>query len=651
MRLIHTETLELKEFFGDPKDSYTILSHTWGDAEVTLREFKLAKDATTFGKISGDPSLAAKAGYRKILACCAQSKDDGYQWTWVDTCCIDKTDSLELSESINSMFQWYQNAAVCYVFLDDVAMDLDTEPLDAICRSRWFERGWTLQELIAPPRLIMFDAAWRYIGKLTEGTALSAAVSQATGVPSIYLHEGSIHSASISMRMSWASKRQTTRAEDMAYCLLGIFNVNMPLLYGEGGHKAFIRLQEEIIKNNHDQTIFAWKTEYTPSHLIAEAENIGILAPCPAAFESSGNLVPSIREADSEPTPFEMTNLGLRICLPLWHSEKYDEFLGLLACHEVDAPDKRVMIRLCWPWTILREADDGYRLPSGTSMPPVWRGSRAGRDTQRLYILERYRLYKRSPIKSGTTLYRRNGPFSFEFSTPSASDAWYTGVIRRIHSIMFIRGLRLDFTSSEVLISQPRSFQPLVTQILFKFPSELTWDVLPVVHPALKVLKSQPGSKFSLVVEDQEAQEFGRKDIYISLKRRWTTDDAPCVPWKWEPQVLVASFHWNPRQRSYRLFMTRESFKITETSTQDGLYIDRTELGRTQLDFEGRRYYSLISNYGPQSVRVEIKGTIGNSAVWRVTLIFISLFGLVVAIVSSAVAVILVKAGECLIIN
>jgi hypothetical protein len=183
-----------------------------------------------------------KAGYSKIRGCCKAAAADGFEYVWIDTCCIDKTSSSELSEAINSMYKWYQEAEVCYVYLADVFPDISTS---SFAKSRWFTRGWTLQELIAPSSVIFFDAHWRDIG---TKASLVKPIAEITGIHIDALSNGRVSRFSVAQRMSWASRRETTREEDIAYCLLGIFSINMPLLYGEG-QKAFLRLQEEIMKN------------------------------------------------------------------------------------------------------------------------------------------------------------------------------------------------------------------------------------------------------------------------------------------------------------------------------------------------------------------------------------------------------------------
>ncbi|KAF2187170.1 HET-domain-containing protein, partial [Zopfia rhizophila CBS 207.26] len=238
MRLINTQAMPLEEYFGDAIPEYAILSHTWEDGEITLAEFAM-------------PEAKAKPGYEKIEYTCKQAVEDGLKYAWVDTCCIDKSSSAELLEAINSMFEWYRYAAVCYAYLIDVTKeDFD----EAFAQSRWFPRGWTLQELIAPHDVIFYGHKWDQLGRKKD---LIDSISSITGIAAESLL--SIHSVfreSIACRMSWAAHRRTMRIEDEAYSLLGIFGVHMPLLYGEGNH-AFIRLQEEIMKVSDDQTILA----------------------------------------------------------------------------------------------------------------------------------------------------------------------------------------------------------------------------------------------------------------------------------------------------------------------------------------------------------------------------------------------------------
>ncbi|KAE9373726.1 HET-domain-containing protein, partial [Stipitochalara longipes BDJ] len=233
MRLINTSTLTLEMFFGEAVPTYAILSHRWNDVEVSFQDLQ-------------DGKCKKMAAYSKIKRCCAQARLEGWQYAWIDSCCIDKTSSAELSEAINSMYSWYNASEVCYVYLADVRGGETL--LDDLRRSEWFTRGWTLQELLAPSCVVFFDKDWNDVG--TKGS-LEEIISDITGISDFI----NFKRACVAQKMSWVARRKTTRVEDMAYCLLGLFDVNMPLLYGEG-ENSFRRLQLEILKTSDDESIF-----------------------------------------------------------------------------------------------------------------------------------------------------------------------------------------------------------------------------------------------------------------------------------------------------------------------------------------------------------------------------------------------------------
>jgi hypothetical protein len=263
MRLLKLEEngeISLTKDITYPITPYAILSHTWGedDQEVNFEDLKNGSGKT-------------KDGYRKLQFCGEQATRDGLQYFWVDTCCIDKSSSTELSEAINSMFQWYKGADVCYAYLVDVSMSSSTASFGD---SRWFTRGWTLQELLAPRVVRFYSIDWVEIG--TKAT-LSDQIADFTGIPISVLRGKDFADCSLAERMSWASKRSTTRTEDTAYCLMGLFNINMTLLYGEGGPKAFIRLQKKIMMTlKEDHTLFAWRSHRPKAE--------GLLTDSPADF-------------------------------------------------------------------------------------------------------------------------------------------------------------------------------------------------------------------------------------------------------------------------------------------------------------------------------------------------------------------------------
>ena len=251
--------------------TYAILSHTWGadDDEVTFDDLK-------------NGSGKRKAGYTKIRFCGEQARRDGLQYFWVDTCCIDKANYTELSEAIASMFRWYRDAVKCYVYLSDISVHCDDNNQtkrtwksafqksrwlkrgttlhdddkqsqqtweSSFQKSRWFTRGWTLQELLAPKSVEFFSREGKHLGnKIT----LERQIHETTQIPIAALRGTSLSHFSVNERIQWAAKRTTTRKEDSAYCLLGVFDVFIPLIYGEG-ENSFIRLKEAIDKTSKSE--------------------------------------------------------------------------------------------------------------------------------------------------------------------------------------------------------------------------------------------------------------------------------------------------------------------------------------------------------------------------------------------------------------
>lgn len=317
--------------------------------------FKWGRQEVTFSDINGK-NWREMRGARKIEFASSQCRHESINHVWIDTCCIDKSSSTELSEAINSMFSWYNGSKICYAYLEDVYGQTGTGLYRRlfneaslhfeIRRSKWFTRGWTLQELIASQRITFFNERWSTLG---DKKSLSTLISEITAIPKNVLTDPAERtSCSVARKMSWAASRHTTREEDMAYSLLGIFEVNMPLLYGEG-RKAFIRLQEEILKETDDQSIFAWglyplemteqATPTRPFDWIAEPTDqrsaAGVLATHPAEFAGSANVVPFPSGPDRQ--PYTMTNKGLRMELRLsfvdYHNGRVGLPVALLDCH------------------------------------------------------------------------------------------------------------------------------------------------------------------------------------------------------------------------------------------------------------------------------------------------------------------------------
>ena len=324
MRLINARTFELENHDDiENRPAYAILSHRWTHgSEVTHQDML-------------HPHRQWMPGWSKIVFCCSQAAIDGLEYAWVDTCCIDKTSSSELSEAINSMFQWYAEAEICYAYLNDVDIqqisavdeskahaEVHPEFLTSIAKtvvqSLWFQRAWTLQELIAPAIVRFYDVNFKLV--LTKHE-MADEIAYAHRIPASVTRDPTMLSEfSAAAKMSWAASRKATRIEDRAYSLFGIFDVKLPLLYGEG-MQAFGRLQEEIIRQSYDHSLFIWQsTQDGPQTALAIS---------PDQFLASKEIESlAITEEDQ---PYTMTNIGLSIELQIL-PYTLDVFLGLLKC-------------------------------------------------------------------------------------------------------------------------------------------------------------------------------------------------------------------------------------------------------------------------------------------------------------------------------
>ncbi|KFY48760.1 hypothetical protein V495_01053, partial [Pseudogymnoascus sp. VKM F-4514 (FW-929)] len=341
MRFINVDTFELEEFMDHRSTNYAILSHTWGQKEVTFADMQ-----------RGLPHAEALPSFEKIRGACRQAAIDGFKFVWVDTCCIDKSSSAELSEAINSMFRWYADAKICYAYLSDVEeVGEGFEAESQFRKSRWFTRGWTLQELLAPKKVIFYSHKWIGLGSKEEFATM---ISEIAGIDYEALRVLDITRFSVAERMSWASGRVTTRQEDIAYCLLGLFGVNMPLLYGEG-ERAFIRLEEEIIKRSDDHSIFAWTSSSDAPYMTS-----GLLATSPLQFKHSGRI-DSFRGATDQSRPYLMTNKGLSIKMNLLKGNGPQEYFAVLDCCTMD----RWILAICLRETVY--SPDKTRFSPGES--------------------------------------------------------------------------------------------------------------------------------------------------------------------------------------------------------------------------------------------------------------------------------------------
>jgi hypothetical protein len=330
MRLLHTSSLTLHEYFDESVPPYGILSHTWAEnEEVSYQEM-----------LNLSSLVMAKTGYQKIINCAHTIKELGYDYVWIDTCCIDKSSSAELSESINSMYNFYKNSKVCLAYMADVHRDTGQPSLDESAfkswglpenypnfqSSRWFTRGWTLQELIAPTNVVFYDSEWQVIARIQE---IAKAVERFIEIPELVLLFGITESYCVAEKMKWASKRRTTRREDMAYCLFGLFNIHMPLLYGEGD-RAFERLQEKILKRSEDLSLFLWQDEEDSEYV-----HRGLLARSPAEFSKftisrrAVNMAPTrpiklhYKSWNASKSPCWITNIGVQLSVHLLEARSF----------------------------------------------------------------------------------------------------------------------------------------------------------------------------------------------------------------------------------------------------------------------------------------------------------------------------------------
>ncbi|KAG1767799.1 heterokaryon incompatibility protein-domain-containing protein [Suillus occidentalis] len=345
MRLLHTKKLTLETPTG--VRPYAILSHRWlADCEeISFQDLQHTQVPPSEGSHDNyaEPAFPSnvptKQGFAKFRGACDHAARAGLEYIWIDTCCIDKTSSAELSEAINSMFAWYQDSAVCYVYLHDVGDDGNLQ--SALETADWFQRGWTLQELIAPDNVYFFNKDWIKIG---SKATFAPILSKITRIRQDILL-GNPCQPSIAEKMSWAAGRKTQKIEDRAYSLMGLFGIHMPIIYGEGV-KAFRRLQLEIMKSSDDQTIFAWRDSLAHPNSV---RNRGLLASSPDVFSwtspvvtiDHSHFIKSLLHIAGKSSPFRdlprgysVLNDGIHITLPM--KRVGDAWLAVLRCKKED---------------------------------------------------------------------------------------------------------------------------------------------------------------------------------------------------------------------------------------------------------------------------------------------------------------------------
>lgn len=349
MRLLSTRALAFCDFLGTDIPRYAILSHRWERDEMSYQDMMKEMERNN-NSWPGPTDFLQKQGYRKISDFRRLALQDGYEYIWVDTCCIDKTSSAELQEAINSMYQWYWDSDVCYAYLSDVSVPTDRtdaegrflfkpSDLESFQRSQWFTRGWTLQELLAPRALIFVDQNWKKFGTAYD---LEGFIETATSIQvRRHVHQDRKRSEifQVGQCMSWAATRATTRVEDRAYSLLGLFNVNLPMMYGER-ERAFQRLQEEILRVYEDASILAWNhadadTGFAPNGL----------APSPDHFRQFPRLIDKMSNSNFEFATIKptLTRQGVQVTLSV-HVDQHDLALGYAFLLNSDRPFSNMLV-------------------------------------------------------------------------------------------------------------------------------------------------------------------------------------------------------------------------------------------------------------------------------------------------------------------
>ena len=318
MRLLNIETMRFTEFYGNTIPSYVITSHRWTNDEASYKDIVKWKKPESKGhkKIEGFCAFVTKDN--KLL----RSHNPTWppcDWVWIDTCCIDQRSSAEVSESINSMFRWYSQARECIAYLADVS-PLSTGwdiVMDHFRRSEWFTRGWTLQELLAPRCVVFLNSVWEVIGHKCSfcsykspcagaGPLLNQEIAKAAGIREDILSDyRQSENLSVEDKMKWMEHRSTTRTEDMAYCLLGLFDVNIPLLYGEG-YKALLRLGAELDKapdrrDTHESEPIETGTRGRSDDIVSGTGTLQLHHPPMPTSTSQSTETPEQRSKEVEP--------------------------------------------------------------------------------------------------------------------------------------------------------------------------------------------------------------------------------------------------------------------------------------------------------------------------------------------------------------
>jgi hypothetical protein len=286
---------------------YVMLSHRWEAKEPLLHDIQ---DKVVY-------ELEPVDGMRKLQSFCKVARDAGYRWAWSDTCCIDKSSNVELQESVNTMFVWYRHSALTMIYLSDVSRSSKS---GALAESAWNERGWTVQEFLAPNVVIFYQKDWSlYLDDRTpnhkESVEIMQELAYATGIDLRALVNFQPGMRGAREKLQWASRRVTTWQEDIAYSLFGIFGVHLPVIYGEKKQHALGRLLQEIIARSGDITALDWvgKSSEFNSCLPADITSYEV-APCTLPSPSEDEIQTAVSSLLNTTTVDLASNLSTVLC-------------------------------------------------------------------------------------------------------------------------------------------------------------------------------------------------------------------------------------------------------------------------------------------------------------------------------------------------
>ncbi|KAF4814742.1 Vegetative incompatibility protein HET-E-1 [Colletotrichum siamense] len=276
MKLVHTATLQAFAFSYPPPVQYAILSHTWSSPQDD--------EWLHYDSEDNESNSSRDEIVRKV---CHLASAHELDFVWIDALCIDKSSSADVSTTINLLPKYLERAAICFAFLDDLPCGVSAPCRETWAQCRFWRRTWTLQELVLPPRVQFYDASWHLRGGHTSQT-LHPLISGITGIDEdVLCRQRSLQHTSVARKMSWAAFKEASNPEDLVYSLLGLFDVCMPIIYGEGKSRAFRRLQEEILRHTNDSSLFAWTS-------MVEEDNRGAFANSPDEFLSFGRTAQAL---------------------------------------------------------------------------------------------------------------------------------------------------------------------------------------------------------------------------------------------------------------------------------------------------------------------------------------------------------------------